>query len=385
MFCKTCGAPIADDAQFCEKCGTQSNAIAQETDAPIPVEHKEAPAVRKRSKAGLFVILGAAVVLIGAILAMLLLMGGGDANRFYHEMNFNNGGKVAFDDERVYFVGNYNEDDEEPCLFSTDHNGLNKKMILQNSDILDIRIVDGRIYYQISGEKEYTIHRILPDGSDDKTIVTSEKRFDKYDVSGDMLYYLNDSKISVCSLAGENTRVCVENAETFVIDGSVLFYAYNGLIYKFDLKTETATELCVAEEAARMMAVDNDTLYFVGSSGLCTVAVNGDPTVTKRIRDDRLGPYIVFGDRIYYNHTKTTEEIAEIAWDAAEGNKEKAIYYGLVMLGAGEIYVADETDSTGEAIDSSTTLIYSLYTTGDKLYRKITHMDNNLSLIEIPN
>lgn len=72
MFCGNCGTPNNDSSVFCANCGAR----LQESPAPVapeaPYAAPAAPAPKKRSKAGLFIGLGAAAVATLAIVLVAL-------------------------------------------------------------------------------------------------------------------------------------------------------------------------------------------------------------------------------------------------------------------------------------------------------------------------
>ena len=396
MFCKNCGAQLADDALFCEECGTKSNNVANEEEVNTPKEEttaapeettvipeETAAPAPKKSKKGLFAVIGAVVIVAVAVIIALSMAGGTLQSNFDHQVNFNNGGQFAYDDSRLYFVANYNEDDSDTSLYSTDYKGLNKKLIASNGDIVRIRVIDGKIYYETCyDEGKYAICVMNTDGSGDKTIVNPTDASYEYDVVKNNLYYLDDSKIHVCTTDGENDRVIIENADySFAIDNGMLYYNYDNLIYKFDLKKETATELCKAEDIGDL-AVAGDTLYFTSSTGLCSVNLNGDATVTKVIRDEMLRSYVVFGDYIYYNHEMTSDEVAELAYAAAEGDTDLAYDYLMLLLLTGDIYRADKTGGAGIDCDAEQAYVYTLYTCPENIYCKHTIFDTDIEPVE---
>ena len=106
MFCRTCGAKMADDAQFCEQCGTAvtrqgtvqaANGITTETErTSVPEAAPAQGGTRPRKTAGKkLAILGAAgaLIIIAAVVCLSLFTGGqGGSASPYQDANLNNCG-----------------------------------------------------------------------------------------------------------------------------------------------------------------------------------------------------------------------------------------------------------------------------------------------------
>ena len=157
MFCRTCGAKMADDAQFCEQCGTAvtrqgtvqaANGITTETErTSVPEAAPAQGGTRPRKTAGKkLAILGAAgaLIIIAAVVCLSLFSGGqGGSASPYQDANLNNGGFFAYDDSRLYFIADYNESDTKKSLYSTDYSGNQKTLLASATDIIRIRAIDG--------------------------------------------------------------------------------------------------------------------------------------------------------------------------------------------------------------------------------------------------
>ena len=340
MFCKKCGTNLEDDALFCENCGTaikRAEPVKVETVATEPIETDlqaelsttvnpstqttitENPQKKSMPK---WVIFAAIAVVVIIVIVMVPGGGGsGSSDSFYHEMNYNNVANFAYDSNRLYFIGDYNEDDEESSVYSTDYKGVNKKLISANDDIIRIRVVDGKIYYCESTDEEYHIGVMDTDGSNDRKIVTLESSVSKYTVMDKQLYYLNDSKIYTCDLEGNNNTLIIDEADTFVLGNGVLYYVADDVITAFNIKKETSTELCKSAGATDL-ALNGNTLYFACDAGLSSIDIKGDGTVTRVISDSKLDAYVFFDEYIYYVHDYEMDEIEELAGYLAEDSSD---------------------------------------------------------------
>ncbi len=402
MFCKNCGAYLDDDAQFCEKCGTEIKRIAQDTSqlsiseentdikdhtdlGASSTSKSEQDVIQPKKKHFSKTIVVAIVAAIAIIVALLIALGnnsGSKNSNLYQEVNFNNGAKFAYDGSRLYIIGLYNEDDEDTSLYSTDYKGVNKTLISDDSDINSIRLVDGKIYYKASGDDEYTIGVINMDGSGKSVIVTSSESLGRYDVYKETLYYIQDSTIHTCTLTGENDTALLESVDTFTLCNGYIYYVDNDdVIRSYCIKNAETKELCKSS-GANYLSVDGNTLYFACDTGLSSVMVNGESTITKIIRDDSLYSYAFYDGYIYYNHQMTSDERDSIAEYAGDTSSE-VLTYKLALIGTGSLYRANLAGGDGESVDSDQIVIYSLFNYPDGLYCRVTVWDDRLKHIEL--
>lgn len=386
---------MADDAQFCEQCGTAvtrqgtvqaANGITTETErTPVPEAAPAQGGTRPRKTAGKkLAILGAAgaLIIIAAVVCLSLFTGGqGGSASPYQDANLNNGGFFAYDDSRLYFIADYNESDTKKSLYSTDYSGNQKTLLASATDIIRIRAIDGKLYYQESNDL-YSIGEMTTDGKNKRTIVEFEHIAEKYNVANGQLYYLTDSKLHVCSLSGENDRILAENARAFVLYGDSVYYATEDEIYSFDLKNDQKAPLCKASKASDLVIADKDLYYMVADDGLYRVPLKGDGTSTQIIQDSSIARYTFYGNDIYY--------IQEIGDDAREAlaaymssSDDDAYLYEIALIGCGSIYQTSNSGGRGSAVDSDQAFVFSLFTSPDGLYCKTSAFSDSIEKVQL--
>ncbi len=386
---------MADDAQFCEQCGTAvtrqgtvqaANGITTETErTPVPEAAPAQGGTKPRKTAGKkLAILGAAgaLIIIAAVVCLSLFTGdqGGSASP-YQDANLNNGGFFAYDDSRLYFIADYNESDTKKSLYSTDYSGNQKTLLASATDIIRIRAIDGKLYYQESNDL-YSIGEMTTDGKNKRTIVEFEHIAEKYDAANGHLYYLTDSNLHVCSLSGENDRILAENARAFVLHGDSVYYATEDEIYSFDLKNDQKAPLCKASKASDLVIADKDLYYMVADDGLYRVPLKGDGTSTQIIQDSSIARYTFYGNDIYY--------IQEIGDDAREAlaaymssSDDDAYLYKIALIGCGSIYQTSNSGGRGSAVDSDQAFVFSLFTSPDGLYCKTSAFSDSIEKVQL--
>ena len=325
-----------------------------------------------------------AVVAVAAVAAAVLLMGGGSAGSAdaMAQCDFNNTGRFAYDSQNLYFVGDYYDSDDETSLYSTPYDGGSKRLISDDGDISRIRIRDGKILYYASGDDERRIGTMGTDGAGDKTILSwpaeDEVSIGEFDLAGGKLYYIADSTLHVCSAEGAEDQALAENVKDFVIDGKTMYYSADGTVYVYDLRKQTAEELCRA--AARDLVYENGTLYFKTDNGLYCAPVSEPGVVRRVVDDDMMTYYVIDGDTVYYISALSSDEIKTLA-EYMEDDVSYSSYY-IALIGTGQLMRAPKTGGEGEKQPSDQLLLYSLHGYPQGFYGKISLLADKFEKVQ---
>lgn len=393
MFCKKCGERLDDDANFCEKCGTtvtrqdvEKAAIntledSQESINPKAKLSKKNVKTQRTLKGKLPAVIGIGmlVIAVGAFCLVQFADGHGASANVYQEMNFYNGAHFAYDDTRLYFIADYNEDDEVESLYSTDYNGNQKTLIADAENIIRIRVIDGKIYYQESDDG-YSIGSMTTTGEENHTIIEFESIAEKYDVAHGQLYYLTNSKIHSCDLSGKNDRILMEDARTFVLNGTMMYYSTGDEICSFNLKSEKQVQLCKAEKASNLAIEGKELYYSISNDGLYRISLSGNAEPERIIRDDYLGRYTFQDNSIYYVHEMSDSDVEDIANYMANSERD-ALIYRLALIGCGSIYRCDKIGNGKTEIESDQPFVFTLYAYPGGLYYKSSGFSNSIEEI----
>ena len=101
------------------------------------------------------------LVVVVLICAFILSKNSGGAKEtgadILAQANFQNGGILAYDNDRLYFVGYYNSSDDNTCLYSTKYDETDKMLLAEDSNIKKIRICGDKIYYEKYTDSQYEL------------------------------------------------------------------------------------------------------------------------------------------------------------------------------------------------------------------------------------
>ena len=166
MICPKCGKQIEDDAVFCTYCGNNMTDV-QEEKAITP------KTTVKRTKVFAIVVLLLIVILTGVSILSKNSNGAKETSAdMLAQANFQNGGILAYDADRLYFVGYYNSNDNDTCLYSTKYDETDKTLLAEDSNIKKIRICSNKIYYEKYTDKQYELGVMDKTGENKKVLTT---------------------------------------------------------------------------------------------------------------------------------------------------------------------------------------------------------------------
>lgn len=402
MFCKNCGAVLEDDAVFCEKCGTKikrgtvsddsvrehqesSNDSLLQNCSPRPIK------VKKKRHTALIVIIVIIIILLVLAAAfvgvlhfkpdLLNLSAFGSKVDPCAECNFNNGGHMAYDDSRLYFIGLYNEGDDDECLYSTSYSGDDKKLISDTPGIGMMRIVNNSIiYFLLEGDK-YSICKMDKDGANNSTIIQFDMGDDHlwdFDATDTKLYYSVNNELRYCNFDGSDDTLVLPNALEFVLVDNMIYYNTDEGIFSYNTKTKVSNSICYFE--AKYLVYDEGKIYFSNDTGLYYVDASGEDITRQLETYDKENKYTFYDGNIYYIKQFSIDERDElISQIDPTGSNTLGLYFAL--LGTGTVMQLPQNGGVAEPTASSQLCAYSLYTYPEGLYESPTFYDNSFSSV----
>lgn len=396
MFCKNCGSKLDDDAVFCEKCGTAikrtasfdlaTDSTTQESNSNNQIsnesanENSTATVAKPKSRRIIALVAVLAVIVFVAIFFALNKSTFGVSDPRV-ESNFNNGGKLAFDDKALYFIGLYDENDSETCVYSTSYTGTNKSLVSSNPNISRIRIANGKILYATYEDDTYKIGLMGKDGSDDNILVEltndSDNYLNDFSASDTTLYYLYNDELRMRSMNDGEDTLLLDNVEDFILAGDTIYYATESSIFSYDIKKAESVEICSSE--AYNLVLCDEKIYFKNDNGIYRVSLTGKESAELIVKDSKVGNFVIDGDNIYYLQTLETDEITELAKYIDE---DEYFTYALAMIGSGQIKRVPKVGGPAESVDSNQPLSTALFVYPDGMYSRTSIFSDTLSLVE---
>lgn len=396
MFCKNCGSKLDDDAVFCEKCGTAikrtasfdlaTDSTTQESNSNNQIsnesanENSTATVAKPKSRRIIALVAVLAVIVFVAIFFALNKSTFGVSDPRV-ESNFNNGGKLAFDDKALYFIGLYDENDSETCVYSTSYTGTNKSLVSSNPNISRIRIANGKILYATYEDDTYKIGLMGKDGSDDNILVEltndSDNYLNDFSASDTTLYYLYNDELRMRPMNDGEDTLLLDNVEDFILAGDTIYYATESSIFSYDIKKAESVEICSSE--AYNLVLCDEKIYFKNDNGIYRVSLTGKESAELIVKDSKVGNFVIDGDNIYYLQTLETDEITELAKYIDE---DEYFTYALAMIGSGQIKRVPKVGGPAESVDSNQPLSTALFVYPDGMYSRTSIFSDTLSLVE---
>ena len=404
MFCKKCGAQLDEDAQFCEKCGTVIKRIVPEvvqqedeaaadqdedvkesesvlTDDKEPEQKvttagasednsgSEQSAEKKQNKPLIITAIITAAVIIAALCFFLKPSGEVTLADPVAQANFNNYGKMAFDESNLYFVGKSDSKDEETYVYATSYSGTDKRILSENDEISMIRMTGDKILYYARGDSKSTIGIMDKDGANDKVIIETEESVSDFDIASSKLYYLAGSDLHSCTVDGEKDEIILKDVDNFIISGK-LYYTSKNAIYAYDLAKTESMRVCDAD--ARELLLRDNTVYFVDDSGICTVPADGSGDKTTLVSDSQAGQYTISGDTVFYVRKFTEDEVKALAdYLNTDNDSSTLMLYQVALTGTGFIYSCPISGGEPEKRDTDPAIVFYLYSYPGGMYSSL--------------
>lgn len=382
MICPKCGKQIEDDAVFCTYCGNRVVEIQEEKS----VKPKN---IVKHTK--IFAIVGLLLIVILTCAFILSKNSSGaketDAD-ILAQANFQNGGILAYDSDRLYFVGYYNSSDDNTCLYSTKYDETDKMLLAEDSDIKKIRICGDKIYYEKYTDSQYELGVMDKTGENKNVLATFQNETNTYvsdfDADKNNFYYCKDKVVYKHSLEDNTEEELLSGVQWFVLSGGKMLYIADNIVYSYNLKTKESTQLKSLEEYATFYNIiyDSGKLYFSNKTGIYEVPLEGDESANQLVKDTRVQSFIIKNNEVYYIARFSSEECVSAAKQLAGSDTSSVMAYSMALMISGNLNCVSIETGESRRVQSDQVAYGEIFAYPDGLYNQLTIFVNTLTKFE---
>ena len=265
------------------------------------------------------------LVLIAAAAAVFLLVNRDPAPKpdaYIAELNYANGGLVAYDGDHVYYLAPYDTSsllgrtDKSICVYEADARGTNPRMICKKDSVTAIRSVGGELYcLGRDGSKDVPFLAHIDKASGKMTTL---RRFSKdthisyFLVRDSDLFYCADGVLYKGTLESADPSadtLLLENCSAVHFSGRNVYYSSEEEILAYDLRSGKTRSICSV--AAKQICRKDDRLFFINLDGVFSVPCKGgEPTMlVPHSADSSLCFFTLYNSNILYAYNLSVDEI----------------------------------------------------------------------------
>ena len=372
MICPKCGKQIEDDAVFCTYCGNNVTDV-QEEKAITP------KTTVKRTKVFAIVVLLLIVILTGVSILSKNSNGAKETGAdMLAQANFQNGGILAYDADRLYFVGYYNSNDNDTCLYSTKYDETDKTLLAEDSNIKKIRICSNKIYYEKYTDNQYELGVMDKTGENKKVLTTFPNEQNTYvsdfDANKDDFYYCKDKVVYKHNLKDNTEKELLSGVQWFVLSDRKMLYIADNTAYSYDLKTNESTQLRSLEEYATFYNIiyDSGKLYFSNKTGIYEVPLEGDESANQLVKDTRVQSFVIKNDEVYYIARFSSDECVRAAKQLAGSDTSSLMAYSMALMISGNLNCVSIETGKSRRVQSDQVAYGEIFAYPDGLYNQLT-------------
>ena len=372
MICPKCGKQLEDDAVFCTYCGNKVADVQEEKSV-------KPKSFVKRSKIFAIVGLLLIVVLTCAFILSKNSSGAKEASAdILAQANFQNGGILAYDNDRLYFVGYFNSSDDNTCLYSTKYDETDKMLLAEDSNIKKIRICGDKIYYEKYTDSQYEIGVMDKTGENKNVLTTFQNETNTYvsdfDADKDNFYYCKDKVVYKHSLKDNTEEELLSGVQWFVLSDGKMLYIADNTAYSYNLKTKESTQLKSLEEYATFYNIiyDSGKLYFSNKTGIYEVPLEGDKSANQLVKDTRVQSFVIKNDEIYYIARFSSEECVSAAKQLAGNDTSSLMAYSMALMISGNLNCVSMETGESRRVQSDQVAYGEIFAYPDGLYNQLT-------------
>jgi hypothetical protein len=254
--------------------------------------------------------------------------------------NIINGGLIASDSDRIYYVSTTSQDG----MFSMKHDGSDVKRL--SSDYTEyINVVDGWLYYRKGASEKHPdiggLYKMRTDGSQETRLTTRSPFY--MNVVNDWIYFINDAAGSIWRVKTDGSGLSILYSgyyECLTTDGRYLYFAKlvstgRGPLYKGSFDGHDLIQMC-ADTLWSPVASDGGVFYRDDQRHYTMCYIKSDGTEPKTLfKDDDVYDYFLFNNGLLYLGGSSTLKQFNI-----EKNKIDTLFNGrVIQLGVSANYI----------------------------------------------
>lgn len=323
--------------------------VAPESDAAVSAPSLVPPASAgetesPKKKVPLWIWLAMSLLFLAAavVIFFISIEPSGASDDYLAELNYANGGLVAYDSEHVYYLAPAEtgpEKSEYILVYETDPYGNDPRVISKEKTLETIRSAESELYcLGKSGADETPFLAQINKSTGDLTVLRSfpaETEITYFTVRDSELFYCADGTLYKGFL--EKTEptadtVLLNDCAAVHFSGGTVYYSSEEEIFAYKLRSGKVRLLCSA--TAAQICRKGDQLFFINQDGLFSVSSKGgDATKLAAHNSSDASLFSVFSlykDNILYGYGFDVDEIVELI-DAHTGTSFSDRMYAPIL------------------------------------------------------
>jgi hypothetical protein len=377
MFCPNCGKEIKEGYEFCMGCGSKIERSDMEPTEPLfSGAHK---ASRKSKKTMIIIGTISLAIVTVATVAYFFFPNFLSPQIPYAQMNVNNGAQLAYDNNVVVYVGEFDASDKGNVLVKANTDGSDKSILLDDENVSSVYIYNNKVFYYWSKDEEYRIHVIDINGSNGKELMSLENSISNMVVSNDCIFYISDNKLFQANIDGTDTKeVISSDVNNFCIDGRYIYFSSSGYLKKMSIGSATIEEISKVD--ARSMCVYDGYIFFRQfDDGIYKLDLK--TSAVESLGGTDVMNFIIDYDKIYYVESLSDSAVDTYVSLFSGDEDENLVKFALLF--SRELYSINLDGSEREKVDTETMLLATLYNTPKDKYVKVSLFSNGLEKLII--
>ena len=319
---------------------TDATVSAPSPASPVPVGEAESP--KKKVPRWIWLALSIFLLAAAAVIFFVGIESSGDSDDYLAELNYANGGLVAYDSEHVYYLApaeTGSKKSEYILVYEADPYGNDPHVVCKEKALETIRSAESELYcFGKQGSDNTPFLARINKATGDLTVLRS------FPAGTDITYFtVRDSELFYCANstlykgaleeAEPTADVALLNGCAAVhFSGDAVYYSSENEVFVYKLRSGKVRSLCSA--AATQICRKGDQLFFMNQEVLLNVSSKGGEA-TKLVAHDSsetsfFSFFSLYKDNILYGYGFDADEVGELI-DAHTGTSYSDQIYAPIL------------------------------------------------------